>query len=93
MSTFHCPTGPSPQTTVGTDRVVFRDKTVTFTPSGPKEQSVFTPIIDDMVAIEDDEMVTVNLTILSPSSGVKLGLHKSTKVIIEDNDGKLTTGE
>ena len=93
MSIFHCPPGPSAQTTIGPARVVFNNIIVTFTPNGPKKQNVSVPIIDDDVALEDNETVTVDLTILSPSYGVKLGLHKSTEVIIEDNDGKLATGE
>ena len=93
MSIFRCPIGPSTQTTIGADKVVFNNIPVIFTPDGPKRKSVSAPIIDDNVALEDNETVTVNLTIVSPTAGVKLGLHKSTKVIIVDNDGKLATGE
>ena len=92
-SIFSCPTGPSTQATIGPDKVVFDDVMVTFTPNGAKKQRVSAQIIDDDVALEDNETIRVDLTIVSPSFGVKLGLHKSTEVIIEDNEGKLAKGE
>ena len=74
---------------IGPDRVVFNDN-VTFTAGGPKEQNVSAAIINDVIALEDDEIVTVNLIIISPTSGVNPGRFTSTVVTIVDNDCKFS---
>ena len=72
---------------IGPDRVVFNDN-VTFTAGGPTEQNVSTTIVNDVIALEDDEIVTVDLTIDSPATGVSFGVFTQTVVTIVDNDGK-----
>ena len=72
---------------IGTDKVVF-NSTITFTDGGPKEKTVSAVIEDDMIALEDDELITVDLTIVSPTSGVTLGDNPTTTVTIVDNDCK-----
>ena len=61
---------------------------VTFTPGGPTELIVSATIINDMIAFEDDEVVTVNLTIVSPITGLSLGSFPTTVVIIVDDESK-----
>ena len=82
-------TGPSDQTKIGPDRVVFKSN-ITFTAGGSKEQIVSAGIINDNIAFEDDEVVPVDLTIISPSTGVNLGAFPTTVVTIVDNDRKST---
>ena len=82
------PTGPSQQTTVGTDRVVFKEMNITFTADGPKKKSVSADIVNDEVALEDDELVSVVLDIVSPTSGVHFGSFQTTVVTIIDDDCK-----
>ena len=61
---------------------------VTFTVGGPAEQTVSPIIIDDMIALKDDEIVSVNLAVVSPASGVNLGDFPTTAVIIVNDDCK-----
>ena len=63
---------------------------VTFTASGPKEQTVTATIPNDMIALEDDELVNVHLSIVSPASGVSLGSVQTTVVTIVDDDCKFS---
>ena len=80
-------TGPSQQRTIGPDRVVFNTNVI-LTAGGPTEQTISAVIVDDTIAFEDDEVVTVGLTIISPPMGVNLGVFPTTVVTIVDNDGK-----
>ena len=82
------PTGPSDQAEIGPNKVVFSEEVV-FRASGAKQQIVSTLIVNDMIALEADEIVSVNLTIVSPSSGVKFGNFSNTVVTIVDDDRKL----
>ena len=59
--------GPSTQIKIGPDRVGFNSQVV-LTSNGPFRQTVFAQVIDDMVALEDDEMVKLELTVDTPSS-------------------------
>ena len=61
---------------------------LTFTPDGPKEQTVSATIQDDSIALEDDEEVIVTLNIDTPTTGLTLSSIPSTTVTILDNDGK-----
>ena len=83
-------TGPSDQIEIGPDRVEFKSN-ITFTAGGSKEQTVSALIINDQIAFEDDEVVPVGLTIISPSTGVNLGAFPTTVVTIVDNDRKSAT--
>ena len=60
-----------------------------FRASGAKQQIVSALIVNDTIALEADEIVSVNLTIVSPSSGVKFGNFSNTVVTIVDDDRKL----
>ena len=66
------------------------DAIVTFTAGGPTEQTVSADIRDDMIALENDEIVNVSLTIVSPASGVNLGYFPTTVVSIVDDDCKFS---
>ena len=61
---------------------------VTFTSGGPFRQKVFTQVINDKIALEDDEIVTLELTIDSPSSGVNFSYFPATVVRVVDDDCK-----
>ena len=63
---------------------------ITFPIDGPFRQIVYKQIIDDRVAQEADEVVTVTLTIQSPKSGVMFSYFRTTRVRIVDNEGKLS---
>ena len=90
-SLFHWLTGPSNQVNIGPDRVVFNN-TVTITANGPTEQTVTVSVLiqNDVIALEDDELVTVDLTIVSPPSGVNPGDFITTFVTIVDDDCKFS---
>ena len=87
---FFNPTGPSEQTTIGPDRVVLKSN-ITFTAGGPTEHTVSATIVNDMIAFEEDEVVTVDLTIINPIPDVYLGSFPTTVLTIVDNDGKPAT--
>ena len=59
-----------------------------FTASGPKQQIVSAFIFNDTIALEADEVVDVELTIISPSPGVTFGTFPNTVVKIADDDRK-----
>ena len=80
-------TGPSDQVDIGPNRVAYSDKVV-FRASGPTQQIVSAFIVNDTIALEADEVVSVDLTIVSPSSGVTFGPFSSTVVTITDDDRK-----
>ena len=87
---FFFPTGLSDQMGIDQDRVVF-NSTVTFTADGLTEQTVSATIPNDMIAPENDEIVNVSLTIVSPASGVNLGQYQTTLVtIVYDDNGKFS---
>ena len=93
MTNIHCissifPTGPSTQTNIAMDRVVFGNVIITFPSDGPFRQRAYAQIIDDAVALEADESVRVELTVESPSSGVMFSDIPTTVVRIVDNDRK-----
>ena len=64
---------------------------ITFTADGPKKINVSAVIVDDEVALEDDELVSVVLDIISPATGVHFGSSPTTVVTIVDDDGKFYT--
>ena len=61
-----------------------------FTPNGPYAQNASVRIINDMIALEENETISVRLVFLSTTSGVSLGHFPTTVVEIVDNDCKLT---
>ena len=81
------PTGPSDQTNIGPNRVAYSDEVV-FSPSGPKQRTISALVVNDTIALEADELVSVDLTVISPSSGVRLGVFSRTVVVITDDDRK-----
>ena len=84
---FLNPTGPSSQTRIGPDRMVFKSN-VTFSAGGSLEEPVCATIINDDIALEDNETFEVFLSIVSPQMDVTTGLVSTTMVTIVDNDGK-----
>ena len=84
---FLSSTGPSSQMGLSADRVMF-NITVTFSASSPTEQTVSAAIANDVIALEDDELVSVRLITQSPASGVNLGQINTTRVTIVDDDCK-----
>ena len=96
---LHCLTGPSTQTNVASHKVVFNDE-VTFSEGGSGEIRVDTPITNDAIALEADEQINVELSIISPTSGpiferstdgsssVRIGEYRTTLVTIVDDDCK-----
>ena len=61
---------------------------ITFNADGPKKMNVSAVIVNDEVALEADEIVTVRITDVSPIPGVNVGL-QTTVVTIIDDDRKL----
>ena len=84
---FLCSTGPSTRTNIGPDKVKFNN-TVTFTPGAATQESVSVPIVDDDIALEEDEVVTVELNIISPKRDVGSGMYMTATVTIIDDDCK-----
>ena len=84
---FLSSTGPSSQVEVGPEKVVF-DRVVLFAAGDPTEQTVSVTIPNDLIALENDELVNVNLTIICPASGVTFGQFSTTLVTIVDDDRK-----
>ena len=74
---------------VAPDRLEF-NSTVKFIAGGSKHQTVSKSIINDVVALEDNELVNVSLIIQSPASGVILGQFPTTLVTIVDDDCKFS---
>ena len=79
------PTGPSAQENVGPDRVVYHEHLV-FRSNGPFRQTAYTPIINDTIALEDDEIVTLVLTFDSQSTGLAFSYFATTVCRIVDDD-------
>ena len=84
-----CLTEPSTQMKICPVRVKF-NSTVTFAPGGPKEKTVFAVIPNDDIALEDNEVINVSLTVLSPASGVMFGDFSNTLITIDDDDCKFS---
>ena len=84
-SYFLCSTGPSSQTKIGPDRVVYNSQVV-FTINGPFRWTASAQFINDLITLEDDEMVNLDVVIDSPSSGITFNYFPTTVVRIVDND-------
>ena len=84
MTFLLCPTVSSTQTNVSDDKVSFRTMTLTFSRNDPKEQNVSTAIVDDKIALEDDEIVRV-LIASTPPAGVMFGITNTNVTIIDDD--------
>ena len=61
---------------------------IIFSGRGPTEENVVDTIVDDEIALEDHEIVTVGITVVSPNFGVNVEL-RTTVVTIIDDDRKL----
>ena len=81
------PIGPSDQADIGPNKVAYSEEVV-FRAGGAKQQVVSALIVNDTIALEADEIVSVNLTIVSPSSGVKFGNYSNAVITIADDDRK-----
>ena len=80
---FLSPTGPSNQTTVGPNRVVYNSQVV-FPSNGSFRQTVYAPIINDEIGLEDDEIVHLELI----SNSTNLSYFSTTMVRVIDDECK-----
>ena len=64
---------------------------VVFTTGSTTSQTASAQIVNDMIALEENEVVNLEIVIESPTSGVSLGYFPTTEVVIVDDECKRNT--